>query len=956
MLSIGKLAAGQSKYYLDQAEARIDVAQNVGEGIEDYYLTPAEARGRWIGAAAREVGLQGGVGPEELRRVLAGRDPRSGSELRASRSPARVAGFDLTFSAPKSVSVLFGLSGPDRRDLVRKAHDVATQEALGYLERSAAAVRRGHAGAIVEEASGLVAAAFRHRTSRAGDPQLHTHVLVANLGCGIDGRWSALDGRRLYAEARTASFIYQTVLRSELTRALGVEWTLVRHGIAEVAGVPRAVMGSFSRRKAEIDAALAERGTSGPRAAEAAALATRRAKDPRVVADALVPEWCDRAAALGFGERELRLVTGRSRGRAAPDEQEWQRVMDHLAGPDGLTRRAATFDRGDVLQALCEALPRGAQLSAGELERAADRFLSTRAVALIPDAESRIERGSFRRRDGRLMPAGAERLRYSTPEHLALERDLVERAVAAAGSGVGMASCEIAKAVVAARPTLSPEQRRVVETLALGGAGVAVIAGKAGTGKTFALGAAREAWQAAGYPVLGVAVARRAANELSEGAGIESTSVVALLHDLANGNRLPNRCVLVVDEAGMLATRQLVELLDRVESAEGKLVLVGDHRQLPELGAGGAFRGLVQRGLAVELGENVRQDNAWEREALDHLRSGGAESALALYASNEALAIEPTEHETRELLVRDWLAAPAGEDSVMIAQRRTDVADLNQRARDHLRASGALGDSELELPGGAFGAGDAVVIKRNDIRRGVSNGQRGRVTAVDPIRRSLTVQLGVERVELGRAFLDGITQGGDPTLVHGYAVTGHVAQGATVDRAFVLAGPGISREWAYVALSRGRVANRLYLAAEPDDARAEFAPGEKSARGPLERLAASLHTSSAQVLAIDSGPSPLAERQFQLEDAARERRALEQRGLSWLPSRRRQLEVSRRCERAAMLRLLQAERAEAERQHGDRPFVTDRELEARWDETGKRLADRATERILRSGRVFGREL
>ena len=125
---------------------------------------------------------------------------------------------------------MFGLGDSQLCDLVRKAHDVAALEAIRYLERSAAAVRRGHAGAIVEEASGFVAAAFRHRTSRAGDPQLHTHVLIANLGRGIDGRWSALDGRRLYAEARTASFLYQVVLRSELTRTVGVEWTIVRRG------------------------------------------------------------------------------------------------------------------------------------------------------------------------------------------------------------------------------------------------------------------------------------------------------------------------------------------------------------------------------------------------------------------------------------------------------------------------------------------------------------------------------------------------------------------------------------------------------------------------------------------------------------------------------------------------------------------------------------------------------
>src|SRR3712207_207020 len=137
----------------------------------------------------------------------------------------------------------------------------------------------------------------------------------------------------------------------------------------------------------------------------------------------------------------------------------------------------------------------------------------------------------------------------------------------------------------------------MVERLCVGGDKVAVVVGKAGTGKTFALGAAREAWQAAGYPVLGVSVARRAARELEDGAGIASTSVAALLH--GGSVRLPERCVLVVDEAGMVPTRQLAQLLNAVEAADGKLVLVGDHRQLPEIEAGGAFRGLVNRGLAV---------------------------------------------------------------------------------------------------------------------------------------------------------------------------------------------------------------------------------------------------------------------------------------------------------------------------------------------------------------------
>lgn len=191
VLSIGKLSAGQATYYLEHAEQRVDVVASVGDGVEDYYLSPVEARGQWLGTAASELGLAGQVEPDALRAVLSGLDPRDSAELRTSSSRARVAGFDLTFSAPKSMSVLFGIGDDELRRRVRAAHDVAVREAIGHLERSAAAVRRGHGGAVVEQASGLVAAAFRHRTSRAGDPQLHTHVLVPNLGRG----WTAAGQR-----------------------------------------------------------------------------------------------------------------------------------------------------------------------------------------------------------------------------------------------------------------------------------------------------------------------------------------------------------------------------------------------------------------------------------------------------------------------------------------------------------------------------------------------------------------------------------------------------------------------------------------------------------------------------------------------------------------------------------------------------------------------------------------
>jgi conjugative relaxase-like TrwC/TraI family protein len=161
-----------------------------------------------------------------------------------------------------------------------------------------------------------VAAAFMHRTSRAGDPQLHTHVLVANLTRGPDGKWSALDGRRIYAHTRTAGFLYQARLRAELTRSLGVGWTAVHNGLAEIDGFPTGLLRAFSRRRVEIEAELERRGESSAAAAQAAALQTRRVKDRQVSPAEVVPEWRSRAAALGLGDIEFRALLGRRGSRA----------------------------------------------------------------------------------------------------------------------------------------------------------------------------------------------------------------------------------------------------------------------------------------------------------------------------------------------------------------------------------------------------------------------------------------------------------------------------------------------------------------------------------------------------------------------------------------------------------------------------------------------------------------
>ena len=410
----------------------------------------------------------------------------------------------------------------------------------------------------------------------------------------------------------------------------------------------------------------------------------------------------------------------------------------------------------------------------------------------------------------------------------------------------------------------------------------------------------------------------------------------------------------------MVPTRQLAQLIDAAAAVGGKLVLVGDHRQLPELEAGGAFRGLVNRGLAIELTENHRQVNPWERAALDELRDGHAEQALARYQAHDRIHVDATPERSRARLVADWWAVGSPSRSVVLAQRRDDVQDLNARAREHMRAAGRLGAPELRLPGGAFAVGDHVLVKRNDLRLGVVNGDRGRVTAVDPERRQLTLELGGEKVTLGPGYLDDRTVHGDPTLQHGYAMTVHVAQGLTVDHAFVLAGPGLNRELGYTALSRGRETNHLYAARDADTARVEYAPADPHRTDPIARLAAQLATSSETTLAIDTGDPAtasglLAAAEREHRQAVAQRRAAEASRGRWLPHRRRELEHLRHTETQLARRVETLRRQQAEQNHGARPFVEDRDDHthtARWPAC---IAERRLQRELGQERGRGLE-
>lgn len=318
VLSIGKVGGGQGdpRYYIDI----------VAQGKDDYYTGHGEAQGHWEGSGAGARGLTGGVEDEQFLGLLT--EPST-----TATRPKTVLAYDLTFSAPKSVSVIYGIGDRTVSGVVSKAHDEAVREALGYLERHATWTRRGKDDKRLLRGDGLTVAAFRHRTSRAGDPQLHTHAVVANA-TSAEGRETALDGRALYAHQRTAGFLYQAALRKNLTETLGVDWEPVRNGAAEISGIDDEVLKHFSRRSQEIRERLDQLGARSARAAEVAALETRKAKDYNVPVDRLRQEWRARAAELGLDQQVLGLVLDR-RAPGPAVQPDLRAVAEELAAPGG---------------------------------------------------------------------------------------------------------------------------------------------------------------------------------------------------------------------------------------------------------------------------------------------------------------------------------------------------------------------------------------------------------------------------------------------------------------------------------------------------------------------------------------------------------------------------------------------------------------------------------------------
>ena len=404
-------------------------------------------------------------------------------------------------------------------------------------------------------------------------------------------------------------------------------------------------------------------------------------------------------------------------------------------------------------------------------------------------------------------------------------------------------------AALAKSPTLTADQVGLVRALTRSGHGIENVEAGAGAGKTFALRVAVDAFTAAGHPVLGTSTSNLACRTLEAEAGVRAVNTTRLLADLDRGNGLPPETVLLVDEAGMVGTRTYHRLAEHVTAAGGKLIGIGDSRQLAEIQAGGAFRAISDRFGAVALAGNRRQLDPEEIRALAALRDGDVHAYVLFEHQHGRLTVADDPAQAMRTQLADWWQATQREpdhDAVLVALRRSSVAELNANAHALMRSAGRLGEDEVVAAGGTFAAGDRVLLLRNTATLDVDNGDRGTVITADPHERALAVELdGGRQVRLPDWYLDA------GWVDYGYALTAHKLQSTTVDRTFALATEGLYQEAGYSIATRARHETHFYLVAHPDLAHEPMHGPPQPPADAIARFARHLSESRAQSLATD---------------------------------------------------------------------------------------------------------
>ena len=856
VMSKGALTAAQAETYYEEKYSQ-----------DDYYTEKQRVVGQWFGHGAKELGLSGEVATEDFRSVLRGLNPASGEVLvhKANGYDDRRAGWDATFNAPKSISIQ-GLAGDDHRLI--EAHRTAVSRALVELEQYALSRRRGGSEWVVT--GNVVAARFDHIAARPAsgvqdgygpDPHLHTHVVIANMTRRPDGQWRGLDPIEIYRGQSFATAVYRSELARQVQQ-LGYSIKIAgRDGRWELDGYTREQVMAFSRRRQDIEQALAREGLAGAKAAQNIAHRTRLAKDHRDEAS-LKAEWRSRVQKYG-------IEIGRHLSQS------------HLRGPIQFRHPEKTGEA--IRQSIDENIEREAVIDRRALEAKALQH----AMGSVELDQIRMESERFQQ-IGRLIFAGdsvnSPRGAYTTPEMIALERGNIELMRAGQGRGTGIGSWTQIRRWASQR-NLLPDQTVAAELTLASTNWITSIEGRAGAAKTTTVGAIREFAENQGYTVCGFAPTTRAVKSLSE-AGVSARTVASLLE--SQSARDASNEVWIIDESSLLPTRQVNRLLHKArEQSIARIVFVGDQGQHHAIEAGRPIYQMQEAGMLVARLDTIRrQHDPQLREAVMHAARGQVAESLAILERRRDIREVADLEQRRKQIAREYVAAhQSGERVLVVSPANDERRELNRAIRAELIAHGHISPLGTErtilvnrgLSGAQrsiaynYEAGDVIRFTRGSKQFAIAKGAYADVEKVDRDANMLTIDTGDGRcvqynpvrlfgVEVFREERRVLAQGDriqfrapdralgvangdfatmktiDPRravlcldngkelsvaadrlrhIDHGYASTSHSAQGATVDRVIVdidtrLSAELVNRKQFYVSISRARTSITIY--------------------------------------------------------------------------------------------------------------------------------------------------
>jgi conjugative relaxase-like TrwC/TraI family protein len=844
--SATRLGAPFKVYAGEVSPLRVEVAKRIAT---------RQAAGQ-LGDESVSAALRAQVRTEVAReffRTEHGRDPIDAREIAATiakQSRPRtqtVAGFDLTFSPVKSVSTLWAVADPHVAAQIEVAHQAAVQDALSFIERHALFARQGRNGIRQVNVRGLVAAAFTHRDSRAGDPDLHTHVAVANKVQTIDGRWLSIDGRVLFKATVAASETYNTALEHHLRDRLGVRFAdrpdtdPGKRPVREIVGVDPALNQRWSTRRVLIKdrqgvlAGQFQRDHGRPptpvealQLAQQATLETRDSKhEPRTLAEQRATWHTQAAETLGGPHAVQTMINGVLNPSWAPSlvvDAQWvtataekvlAAVEEHRSTWQSWHVRAEAQRQVRAIRVPTDKVEQLVELLVGEV-------LHTRSVSLTRLDDNISEPAVLRRADGSSVYTVAGSDLFTSTRILAAEQRLVAAAGRTDGRVLDVGSVELALLESAANGvSLDAGQAQLVRSMCTSGARLQLAIAPAGAGKTTAMRTLARAWRDSGGQVIGLAPSAAAAAQLRGATGVPADTLAKLSWSIQHGD-LPDWAehigrfsLVIIDEVGMADTLSLNTAVQFVIGRGGSIRLVGDDQQLAAIGAGGVLRDIQASYGALRLTELHRFSDPAEAAASLALRDGRPE-ALGFYLDRQRVHVgDPTT--TVDGVFNAWQTDRSqGLDTIMLAPTRELVSRLNQQARNH-RLADTTPSQEIELgDGNAASVGDLIITRTNDrrLRIGttdwVKNGDRWSVVNLTG-----TGGVRVRHVRNGRTVT--LPAGYVATATElGYASTVHTAQGVTADTMHGVVTGGESRQQLYTMLTRGRSANHIYVSVVGD--------------------------------------------------------------------------------------------------------------------------------------------